>query len=84
MKKAAESCERLLACAEEHGKAEGYEMWIGDLEDFLRAAFGLFTERQLKRFWDDPDVARTVQDVPEYEELAAEIYDLEEHESTGP
>src|SRR5262245_19218677 len=38
MKTAEESCERLLSCAEGHGEAEGSAMWIGDLEDFLRAA----------------------------------------------
>jgi hypothetical protein len=84
MKTAPESCESLLSCAEGHGAAEGHQMWIGDLEDFLRAAFALFTPEQLDRFWDDPRVIGTVQDIPEYQELAAAIYDLEEREDVDP
>jgi hypothetical protein len=80
MKTAEELCEQLLACAEEHGEAEGSEMWIGDLEDFLRAAFDLLTEGQRERFWDDPRVAGTVQVILEYQELAEEIYGTTEED----
>jgi hypothetical protein len=78
MKTASEFCESLLSCAQEHGTAEGYEMWIGDLEDFFRAAFELLTDEQRDRFWDTPAVARTVQDILGYQELAAEIYGIED------
>ena len=84
MKTAEESCEQLLACAEGHGEAEGYEMWIGDLEDFLRAAFDLLTPEQLARFWDDPRVKGTVSIIVEYRGLAAEIYDPAELEDSDP
>jgi hypothetical protein len=84
MKTAEESCEQLLSCAEGHGVAEGYEMWVGDLEDFLRAAFAVFTPEQLHRFWDDPRVKGTVQVIVEYKGLAAEIYDPEDDEDADP
>ena len=84
MKTAEESCEQLLSCAEGHGQAEGYEMWIGDLEDFLRAAFDLLTPEQFARFWDDPRVKGTVGVIVEYRELAMEIYDPEELEGADP
>jgi hypothetical protein len=74
MKTAAELCEALLSCAGRHGDAEGSEAQIGDIEDFLRAAFDLLTPEQLGRFRDDPRVAGTVREIPEYEELAAEVY----------
>jgi hypothetical protein len=74
MKTAEESCEQLLSCAEGHGQAEGSETWIGDLEDFLRAAFDLLTPEQLARFWDDPRVKGTVAVIVEYRGLAEEIY----------
>ena len=80
MKTAEESCERLLSCAEGHGEAEGSAMWIGDLEDFLRAALALLTPEQLARFLDDPRVRGTVQDILEYQELAEEIYGTTEED----
>jgi hypothetical protein len=80
MKTAEESCEQLLSCAEGHGEAEGSEMWIGDLEDFLRAALALLTPEQLARFWDDPRVKETVQVILEYQELAEEIYGTTEED----
>ena len=73
-------CEQLLSCAEGHGQAEGSEMWIGDLEDFLRAAFDLLTPEQLARFWDDPLVRGTVAAIVEYRGLAVEIYGTTEEE----
>jgi hypothetical protein len=80
MKTAEELCEQLLACAEGHGEAEGSEMWIGDLEDFLRAAFDLLTPEQLARFWADPRVKGTVGVIVEYQELAEEIYGTTEED----
>jgi hypothetical protein len=74
MKTAAELCEDLLNCAEQHGEAEGSEVQVGDLEDFFRAAFDLIAPEELGRFWDDLRVAGTVQEIPEYEELAAEVH----------
>jgi hypothetical protein len=84
MKTAAESCEQLLSCAEGHGEAEGSETWIGDLEDFLRALFGLLTPEQLASFWVDPRVKGTVAIIVEYRGLAAEIYDPGELEDDDP
>jgi hypothetical protein len=81
MKTAEESCEQLLSCAEGHGAAEGYEMWIGDLEDFLRAALALLSPEQLDQFWDDPRVQGTVSIIIEYQGLAAEIYGTTEEDS---
>jgi hypothetical protein len=83
MKTAEECCEQLLSCAEGHGQAEGSEMWIGDLEDFLRAAFDLLTPEQFARFWDDPRVKGNVSIIVEYRGLAAKIYDLEEPEEAA-
>ncbi len=74
MKTAAELCEGLLSCAGQHGDAEGSEVQLGDIEDFFRAAFDRLTPEQLGRFWDDPRVAGTVREIPEYEELAGEVY----------
>jgi hypothetical protein len=51
-----------------------------ELEDFLRATFALLTEEQRERFWDDPRVAGTVQDILEYQELAQEIYETTEED----
>jgi hypothetical protein len=74
MKAAAELCEALLSCAGRHGEAEGSEAQLGDIEDFFRAAYDRLTPEQLGRFWDDPRVAGTVREIPEYEELAAEVH----------
>jgi hypothetical protein len=74
MKTVTEFCEALLSCAGRHGDAEGSEAQVGDLEDFLRAAYDLLTPEQLGWFWDDPRVAGTVREIPEYEELAAAVY----------
>jgi hypothetical protein len=73
MKTAAELREDLLSCAERHGEAEGSEAQLGDIEDFFRAAYDRLTPEQLGRFWDDPRVAGTVREIPEYEELAGEV-----------
>jgi hypothetical protein len=67
-----------LRCADGHGEAEGWEMQIGDIEEFFRVAFALLTRKQLGRFWNDPRVSGIVTEIPEYKELAAEIYALDE------
>jgi hypothetical protein len=59
-------------------------MWLGDLEDFLRAAFALLTPEQLGRFWDDPRVQGTVSIIVEYRGLAAEVYGPEELQDDDP
>jgi hypothetical protein len=74
MRTAAELCEGLLSCAGQHGDAESSEAQIGDIEDFFRAAYDLLTPEQRGRFWDDPRVAGTVREIPEYVGLAAEVY----------
>jgi hypothetical protein len=74
MTTAAELCEDLLSCAGRHGEAEGSEVQLGDIEDFVRAAYDRLTPEQLGRFWDDPRVAGTVRELPEYAELGAETY----------
>jgi hypothetical protein len=38
--------EEVLTAAERHGADEGYESWIGDLEELLRAVWPLLTEGQ--------------------------------------
>jgi hypothetical protein len=60
--------------------AEGIEAQVGDVEEFLRAAFGSLTAEQLDRFWDDSRVVEIVREIPEYRELAAEIYGLSAHQ----
>ena len=74
MKTAAERCHCLLSCAEQHGEAEGSEVQLGDIEDFFRTAFDLLTPEQFGRFWDNPRVVGNVREIPEYEELAGEVY----------
>jgi hypothetical protein len=61
----------LLLAAEQHGNEGGIEAHLGDVETFFRVAFGLLTPDQLVKFWADNQVRETVQEIPEYEAVAA-------------
>jgi hypothetical protein len=49
--------EQVLAAAERHGKDEGYESWVGDLEELLRAVWPLLTGAQKRAAFASPEGA---------------------------
>ncbi len=59
--------EDLLAMCEKHGNLEGPHTQIDDLEDLLREAWNLLTERQRSVFLDT-DAVKTLQETTAEEE----------------
>jgi hypothetical protein len=49
--------ERLLEAAEQHGRDEGYEVWVGDLEQLLRAAWAQLSDAQREAALASPEGA---------------------------
>jgi hypothetical protein len=64
----------LVDSAIAHGENDDPGHAVGDLETFLLSMARLLDAGQLEAFWADADVKAILATIPEYEELAKEIY----------
>ncbi len=46
---------QVLEAAERHGEDEGYESWVGDLEELLKAVWSLLSAEQKQAVFASPE-----------------------------